>query len=401
MVKLWIFTPYSVEDLNNHPRRFYGEVQPKIDHSVGKENEPSGGGEYHKSTMKGLRAAINRHLSDIGRNIDIVRDREFKQANAALDGKLKQNMKMGLSKPTQHKPVITPNDLSNISTYLMSDLNPVILRYRVWYDLSIHFVSRGLEFHQQLNINSFLFLSDDKGCEYVALSHETKQKNWQGGLESKEAPQDKRMYATGEFCPVASLKTFLNHTDTEATSLFNHINKDAIKSPESTDIWYTTKPVKQYQFSRFMADISRNAKCLINYTAHCLRSTAIQALNDEGFEQRHIMYMSGHRNEASVRSYNRDCSTDQKQNLSLALAKVARPSIPSATVSRPTDDNTTAAVTAPAPTPLGFPAMGPPAMSVNNNTHNNLSHRMSSSFITNSAFNNCTFNFATNPFTSD
>ena len=31
----------------------------------------------------------------------------------------------------------------------MSESNPVILWYRVWYDLSIHFVSRGLEFHQQ------------------------------------------------------------------------------------------------------------------------------------------------------------------------------------------------------------------------------------------------------------
>ena len=41
----------------------------------------------------------------------------------------------------------------------MSDSNPVILRYRVWYDLSIHFVTRGLEFHQQLSRNSFQFLT--------------------------------------------------------------------------------------------------------------------------------------------------------------------------------------------------------------------------------------------------
>ena len=63
----------------------------------------------------------------------------------------------------------------------MSEFNPVILN-RVWYDLSIPFVSRGLEIHQQLSRNSFQFLTDNKGIEYVALSHEMKQKNWQGGL---------------------------------------------------------------------------------------------------------------------------------------------------------------------------------------------------------------------------
>lgn len=75
-----------------------------------------------------------------------------------------------------------------------------------------------------------------------------------------------------------------------------------------------------------MHDISRIAGCSRKYTAHCLRSTAIHALNDEGFEIRHIMYMSSHRNGASVRSYSRDCSTAQKQHLSHALAKVAKKS---------------------------------------------------------------------------
>ncbi|XP_061185494.1 uncharacterized protein LOC133193549 [Saccostrea echinata] len=315
----------SREELNNHLRWFYTEVQPKLDSE--KENKISQPQEYHKNTLKGIRSAISRHLSDIGRDFDIVRDKAFKQANGALTGKLKQNMILGLSRPTQHKAVVSPDDLSKISTYLTSSLDPVILRYRVWFNLSLHFVSRGLEFHHQLSPKSFLFLKDDNGMEYVSLSHETKQKNWQGGLDNQEAPQDKRMYATGDLhCPIASLRTLIQHTDPQAQSLFNHCTKEALSSPETTEVWYMAKPCKQYQFSKFMPDISRNAGCSKKYTAHCLRSTAIQALNDEGFEIRHIMYMSGHRNEASVRSYSRDCSTTQKHQLSSALAKVARPS---------------------------------------------------------------------------
>ncbi|XP_078309646.1 uncharacterized protein LOC144618023 [Crassostrea virginica] len=37
--------------------------------------------EYHKNSMKNVRAAINRHLKDIGREIDIVKDIEFKSSN--------------------------------------------------------------------------------------------------------------------------------------------------------------------------------------------------------------------------------------------------------------------------------------------------------------------------------
>lgn len=95
--------------------------------------------------------------------------------------------------------------------------------------------------------------------------------------------------------------------------------------------YHTCNPTPALSFSinelsKFMPDISQNAVCSRKYTAHCLHSTAIQALNEEGFKIRHFMYMSGHRYEASVRSYNRDCSMAQKQHLSYALAKVAKAS---------------------------------------------------------------------------
>lgn len=47
------------------------------------------GAEYHKNSLKNVRAALNRHLKDIGCDIDIVKDIEFKAANAMLNAKLK------------------------------------------------------------------------------------------------------------------------------------------------------------------------------------------------------------------------------------------------------------------------------------------------------------------------
>ncbi len=285
------------------------------------------GSEYHKNTLRNIRAAINRHLQDIGIDIDIVRDKAFKASNNMLDAKLKSNLAQGLSVPTTHKAIISKYDLQKISTYLNCvNPNPIILRYKVWYDLAIHFVSRGQEFHEQLTTRSFNFQFDDSHTEFVTLTHETKEKTRQGGLESDEGPSDKRMYATNDpsTCPVNALKMLLTKTDPLATSLFNHCNKAAIQSPASESTWFIATPVKKYQFSRFLADISKHASCSRQYTSHCLRATAIQTLSDAGFELRHIMYMSGHKNESSIRSYSRECSTQQKQAISHSLASVHR-----------------------------------------------------------------------------
>ena len=104
-----------------------------------------------------------------------------------------------------------------------------ILRHCVWYNIAIHFVTRGIEFHHQLRKDSFLFQSDEHG-EYVTLTHETQQKNFQGGLGSDEAPADKRMYATDSvFCPVKMLKLLINKTDPAATHLFNLVNASALE----------------------------------------------------------------------------------------------------------------------------------------------------------------------------
>jgi hypothetical protein len=55
------------------------------------------------------------------------------------------------------------SDLSKISTYLYKENNHIALRFRVWFNFSMQFVSRGLEFHEQLKINSFVLKTDENG----------------------------------------------------------------------------------------------------------------------------------------------------------------------------------------------------------------------------------------------
>lgn len=70
----------------------------------------------------------------------------------------------------------------------------------------------------------------------------------------------------------------------------------------------------------------QNTDCFGKYTAHCLCSTTIHDLYNQGFEIHHIMYICGHRNEASVKSYNSDLLTAQNQQLCYQFVKVAKTS---------------------------------------------------------------------------
>lgn len=344
--------------------------------------------EYNHNSYKSIRSALNRHLQDLGRDLDIVRGREFRSSNNILDGKLKKNLEEGLARPTQHKQIIPSPELTKMWSYLNGDNDPIALRFRVWFQLSVHFVSRGLEFHEQLKINSLIVKKDENGNEFVTLTHETRQKNWQGGIDTSENQKEKRMYAVeiaGDSCPVKSLLLFLSKTDRNATSLFNRCIKQALRSPTNEETWYSNIPLKKYQFTRFMADISKNA--------HFLRATAIQGMNDAGFEVRHIMHMSGHKNEASVRSYNRDCSTNQKKSLSDSLASLVVP---------PTSTSDTSQFPLVPLTRVPANCTKPLALTVNDTVTQsqtvalNSSNVMSSGFISNSSFNNCVFNFGNN-----
>ncbi|XP_052798221.1 uncharacterized protein LOC128230197 [Mya arenaria] len=334
--------------------------------------------------MKNIRSGLNRHLTDLGRNMDIVHGTSFKVANRTLDGFMKKQTKAGLSRPTHHKPIIEQSDLETISRFFANaPCSPIILRQCVWFQLALHFVSRGLEFHHQLQIDSFEFTADHDGIEYVTLKHETQKKIFQGGLTKDEAPSDRRMYTTGgPCCLVAMLKLLINKTDKSAPMLFNACFKDAIARPEANDIWFTNAPLSKRSYSSFMADICKASKITGWYTAHSVRATAIQAMNDSGFEARHIMFMSGHRNEASLKSYCRAPSDVQKKELSSTLSLLASSGSTSANI--PIDKHVTP------PTATGF------SSDVKVQRNENTLADLSNTIFQHSSFANCFFNITLN-----
>ena len=70
-----------------------------------------------------------------------------------------------------------------------------------------------------------------------------------------------------------------------------------------------------------MKELSELAQLSKTYTNHFLRATAITLLDQNGFEARHIMFISGHKSEGSIRSYSKTDGT-KIQAMSKVLSNI-------------------------------------------------------------------------------
>ena len=109
------------------------------------------------------------------------------------------------------------------------------------------------------------------------------------------------------YCPVKTFELYLSKLNPalprlwqrpRATEHFRH----------SDEVWYCNVPLGKNTLGHFMRSISKELKLSQKYTNHCIRATAVSLLDECNFEARHIMRVSGHKSESSIRSYSRRLS---------------------------------------------------------------------------------------------
>lgn len=69
-----------------------------------------------------------------------------------------------------------------------------------------------------------------------------------------------------------------------------------------------------------MSSISKELKLSKLYTNHCIRATAMSLLDECNLDVRHIMRVSGHKSESSIRSYSRRLSEIKQKEISESLS---------------------------------------------------------------------------------
>ena len=65
----------------------------------------------------------------------------------------------------------------------------------------------------------------------------------------------------------------------------------------------TWSSAKTRTLGKKMKVLSKEAKLSVEYTNHSIRATTITVLDRNGYEARHIMSVSGHKSESSLKSY--------------------------------------------------------------------------------------------------
>jgi hypothetical protein len=105
--------------------------------------------------------------------------------------------------------------------------------------------------------------------------------------------------------------------------VFRQENQFRNSFDQEDEVWYEKRPLGKNRLGSMMVEILKRAQLSRIYTSHCIRAMTISALRHAGFEARHIMTASGHRNETSVKSYVRDTTSEQKRQISSSISKLA------------------------------------------------------------------------------
>lgn len=108
-------------------------------------------------------------------------------------------------------------------------------------------------------------------------------------------------------------------------------------------VWYCNAPLGKNSLATMMSSISKVGKLSEAYTNHSVRATSITVMDHSGIDSRHIMKVSGHASETSLKSYSHSINDSKKRQMSCVLSdslvgstssakKLPRVSTPQATV---------------------------------------------------------------------
>ena len=126
-------------------RYFYAEARTR------------GGALYSRSSLLGLRNAIERYLNNppFNRGISITKGTEFQSSNKLLQSMIKLNKREN-NENTKHKPPIPAADLQKLkSSNTIRGDSPWGLLQNVWLNISLYWCRRGREGQRQLTKQSF------------------------------------------------------------------------------------------------------------------------------------------------------------------------------------------------------------------------------------------------------
>ncbi|KAJ8040475.1 hypothetical protein HOLleu_14774 [Holothuria leucospilota] len=244
---------------------------------------------YTKKSMHAIRYGLSRHFQAT-LDVDILRSDLFKESNKtykAMLVKLKQSGKGAV----KHKNAVSKEDMGKILDSL-DITTPEGLQNKVFLDIMIYFANRGRENLRSMSISDFDVQVDEQNLRYI-VRRDTLTK-------SRRENEDE-------------IAVVLNP---EEQCMWQ---RPKPKAPVDGSPWYINAPLGTNTLGNKMRKISEKAGCSQKYTNHSLRAKTCTVLDEAGIPSRHIMSVTGHRSESSLKHYSRT-SDQKKKQMSTELA---------------------------------------------------------------------------------
>ena len=297
----------SSEELNELLTAFYPNARKK------------NGENYKKSALMALRSGLQRHFL-FKKNINIISDQEFSKSNQVYEAAIVELKRQGFGN-VEHHNAISKEDLRKIQlSYNPAVPDPKNLQQFVWFNIMFYLIRRGRENLRLLTKQSFAIKTDATARKFVYQSADELDKNHRGNDNADDSTGEGRMYEQdGPFCPVKAFELYLAKLNPELSCLWQKPKaKEHFK--ETDEVWYCKVPVGKNILGTLMTRISKELELSQTYTNHCIRTTAVSLLDECNFEARHIMRVSGHKSESSIRSYSRRLSEVKQRQISETLS---------------------------------------------------------------------------------
>ena len=278
------------EELKNNLKVFYAEVRNQK------------GEEYSKSTLLCLRNGIERYLNfpPHNRGIKFSQNPAFRSSNMMLNAKIR-DLKQHGKQNIQHKPAISEPDLQKLKVHpVLSSSTPLGLLRNVWFHTTLYWCRRGREGQRRLTASSFTFMHDENNRPYATMTHDEASKNHPGGVGDVESfEKEGRMYKASDDPSDGynALQVYISKMNPKCSAFFQYPKR---KWSPDCPVWYENRPLGVNKLGDMMKNISMEADLSQKYTNHCVRATAITLWSNAGLANRHIMAISGHRNEQSL-----------------------------------------------------------------------------------------------------
>ena len=147
-------------------------------------------------------------------------------------------------------------------------------------------------------------------------------KNHTGGLDGSEDHADGKIFSSpgSKRCPVQTIKLYLPHLNPEVDSLFQRPKEESLRfNPHKDSVWFEKKVLGHNTLENMLKNMSQRAGIQPYFTNHSLRATTVTILSSVNVETRQIKAVTGHKSDASIKSYCERPTLDQLQRMSSAL----------------------------------------------------------------------------------